>query len=98
MALPQPEEITDLDALVGDMLERGLSEVRCPKGFSQQDFDNIRTVIEKVVRMYHPVERYVPWQPGVQRDNRGTLMDYLREGDYRGAHGFLAVEADFLPA
>lgn len=98
MALAQPEETPDLDALVGDMLERGISEVHCPRGFSQQDFDNIRTVIEKVVRMYHPVERYVPWQPGVQRGNQGTLMDYLREGDYRGAHGFLAVEADFLPA
>ena len=98
MTLTKPEEATPIDALVGDMLERGVSEVRRPRCVSQQDFDNISTVIAKVVRMYHPVERYVPWQPAVQRGNRGTLMDYLREGDYRGAHGFLAAEAEFLPA
>ena len=69
-----------------------------PRGLSQHDFDNIRLVIGKVVRTYRPGERHVPWQPGLQRGNRGTLMNLLKAGDYRAAHGFLVVKADFIPA
>ncbi len=98
MALSQAEPVVNLDDLVGEMLKRGPGEVLRPQGLSQSDFDNLQMIVDKVIRMYHPGERHVPWQPALQRGNRGTLMDYLRDGDYRGAHGFLSVEADFIPA
>ena len=87
-----------LDELVSEMLQKGPDKVPCPRGVSRHDFDSIRLVVDKGIRMYHPRERHVPWQPGLQRGNRGTLMDILRNRDYQGAHGFLAVEADFIAA
>lgn len=88
----------DLDHLVSDMLERGPGEVPCPQGLSRHDFDSIRLIIDKVTRMYGPLHRNVPWQPGLQKGNPGSLMDLLKDGGYSAAHGYLAVEADFIPA
>ena len=43
----------------GAMLEKGPSEVSCPQGLSQPDFDNIRLVIDKAVKLHHPGERHM---------------------------------------
>ena len=75
----------DLDRLVRDMLETGPDEVSRPSLLPQYDFECIRTIIRRVVRMYHPVERDVPWQPGPRSMSGVTLMVLIKSRDYQAA-------------
>ncbi len=88
----------DLDHLVADMLEAGPDEVSCPSRLPQSDFDRIQDIIRRVIRMYHPVERNVPWQPGPRSMSGVTLMALIKNRDYRAADDYLVVKGSFLPA
>ena len=88
----------DLDRLVTDMLEVGPDKVFCPPRLPQYDFDRIQDIIRKVIRMYHPVERNVPWQQGPRSMNGITLMALIKSRDYQAAEDYLVVEGSFLPA
>lgn len=88
----------DLDRLVADMLEAGPDEVSCPSRLPQRDFDRIQEIIRRVVKMYQPVERDVPWQPGPRSMNGVTLMALIKNRDYQAADDCLVVEGSFLPA
>ena len=88
----------DLDGLVADMLEGEPDEVSCPSRLPQYDFERIRDIIRRVIRMYHPVERNVPWQPGPRSMGGVALMTLIKNGDYQAADDYLVVEGSFLPA
>ena len=88
----------DLDGFVVDMLETGPDEVSCPARLPQCDFECIRDIIRRVIRMYHPVERNVPWQPGPRSMGGVTLMALIKNRDYEAADDYLVVEGSFLPA
>ncbi len=88
----------DLDRLVKDMLETGPNEVSRPSRLPQYDFECIRDIIRKVIRMYHPAERNVPWQPGPRSMKGVTLMELIKSRDYQAADDYLVVEGSFLPA
>ena len=88
----------DLEHLVADMLKMGPDEVSRPSGLSLHDFECLRSIIQKVIRMYHPLERHVPWQPGPRAMNGVTLMEILKDRDYQAADDYLVVEGSFLPA
>ena len=88
----------DLDGLVAEMLDTGPDEVSCPSRLPQYDFECIRDVIRRVIRMYHPMERNVPWQPGPRSMSGVTLMALIKNRDYQAADDYLVVEGSFLPA
>lgn len=88
----------DLDRLVKDMLETGPNEVSRPSRLPQYDFECIRDIIRKVITMYHPAERNVPWQPGPRSMEGVTLMELIKSRDYQAADDYLVVEGSFLPA
>lgn len=88
----------DLDRLVRDMLEAGPDEVSRPSRLPQHDFECIRDIIRRVIRMYHPAELDVPWQPGPRSMSGVTLMALIKSRDYQAADDYLVVEGSFLPA
>ena len=88
----------DLDRLVADMLEARPDEVSCPSRLTQYDFDRIQDITRRVIGMYHPVERNVPWQPGPRSMSGVTLMALIKNRDYQAADDYLVVEGSFLPA
>lgn len=91
------ETKVDLDRLVAEMLEAGPEEVSRPSRLPQYDFDRIQYTIRRVVRMYHPLERNVPWQPGPRSMSGVTLMALIKDRDYQAADDYLVVEGSFLP-
>lgn len=88
----------DLDRLVSDMIEEGPDRVAHPPGLPRTDFENIRSIICKVIDLYHPHKRLVPWQPGPRSMNWASLMELLEKRDYQAARDYFVVEADFIPA
>ena len=97
MTISRDTEV-DLDRLVADMLEAGPDEVSCPSRLPQYDFERIQDIIRRVIGMYHPEERNVPWQPGPRSMSGVTLMTLIKNRDYPGGDDYLVVEGSFLPA
>jgi len=87
----------DLDRLVTEMLETGPDRVSRPSRLPQYDFECIRDIIRRVIRMYHPAERKVPWQPGPRSMSGITLMELIKNRDYQAADDYIVVEGSFLP-
>ena len=87
----------DLDGLVADMLETGPDEVSCPARLPQDDFERIRGIIRRVVKMY-PAELNVPWQPGPRSMKGTTLMELIESRDYEAVEDYFVVDGSFLPA
>ena len=92
------ETDVDLDRLVAEMLSDGPDRVTCPEGLPDNDFKNIQAIINRVIDLFHPHERYVPWQSGPRSMNWVTLMELLKSRDYQAADDYFVVEADFIPA
>lgn len=83
-----------VDCLVSEMLEKGPGEVPCPQGMALGDFEQLRSVLDLVVRMYHPHERHVPWGGAPSSSDGIPLIVHLRNHDYEAARDFLLLSGN----
>ncbi len=88
------ESDLDMDGLVSDMLARGPSHVPPPPGVSPSDFEELRSVLEVVIKMYHPHERHVPWQGAPPSSDGVPLIVHLRNRDYEAARSYLLLSGN----
>lgn len=98
MTVKAPEIDVDIDLLVADMIDKGPSNVSRPGGLPESDFERLRAILVQVIKLYHPHERYAPWQPGPRLLNQVTLIDLFKNRDYRTAESYLDIESGFLPS
>ena len=91
--LPRETDL-DVDGLVSDMLTRGPAHVPPPPGMSPSDFEELRSVLAVVIKMYHPHERYVPWQGAPPSSDGVPLIVHLRNRDYEAARSYLLLRGN----
>ena len=87
-----------MDCLVTDMIKRGPFNVQRPAELSKIHFEQLRSILAKVLDMYHPYGDLAPWQPGPRMMDGVTLVELFKRRDFEAAEGYLAIESGFLPA
>ena len=88
------EAQVDVDHLVSDMLEKGPSGVTRPPKMPLVDFEELRSVLNTVIRMYHPHERHVPWQGAPPSSDGVPLIAHLKNRDYEAARSYLLLSGN----
>ena len=98
MTIPVRESTVDMDCFVADMIKRGPFNVQRPAELSKNHFEQLRSILARVLHMYHPYEDLAPWQPGPRVMDGVTLVELFKRRDFEAAESYLAIESGLLPA
>ncbi len=70
-----------------------------PQGLSQHDLESIEAIVTDLRSMFGTTTRQVLYQPSWQQlPNTASIMDHLKNRDYRAAWDLIEIESGFLPA
>ena len=70
-----------------------------PQGLSRYDLENIKAIVSDLRSMFGSANRQALYQPGWQQlPNTASIMDHLKNRDYKAASDLIEIESGFLPA